>query len=314
MAEVIDLANSSSEGDTPSRSEPSSPVQEEMERVASSSVASSSSAVPVEALKFKSGQFVVHATEVPQVLADLGFVALVVEGLGRVASESYEEAHRIAMRSKSEAIFEKLKVENRKFVEDSNGQLEIDVGTGQRRQVPVPGSKLRPLQNVVQGTLGEVLPAMSVATGVALEVKQPVILVNVQREGEAPVQRQSLHVDLSEKQKGFVAIVPLEEGVTLLIAPGSGSAVRNFRRLGDSERLSDKALAYLFPETPVIRLELELGMMVLLSGDTVHAGDSGVDGKRSLRMHWYVMNSDVENSTYLVEQFGKEIAVKFRCD
>ncbi|KXZ42440.1 hypothetical protein GPECTOR_146g5 [Gonium pectorale] len=69
-------------------------------------------------------------------------------------------------------------------------------------------------------------------------------------------------------------------------------------------------LAHL-PHFKLIRLELAVGDVLLLSGDCVHAGDRGLDKKPSLRVHWYVMNYEKTDDTNILEVFGKEFASHF---
>ena len=53
--------------------------------------------------------------------------------------------------------------------------------------------------------------------------------------------------------------------------------------------------------TTLVRVHIEPGYVLVMDGNTVHAGDKGVKGKLSPRMHTYVQRSQPGDSTVPVE-------------
>ncbi len=95
--------------------------------------------------------------------------------------------------------------------------------------------------------------------------------------------------------------------------PYSGLHVREYQKLvqNTENSISSTQLTAIVPTFKAVRLQLEVGQVLLMTGDTVHSGDRGIDGKASTRIHWYVMNSNKVDDTYLVDMFGKDFASRF---
>ncbi|GIL66534.1 hypothetical protein Vafri_19998 [Volvox africanus] len=61
----------------------------------------------------------------------------------------------------------------------------------------------------------------------------------------------------------------------------------------------------------VVRMHMHPGQIVLLNGNTVHAGDAGKPGLWSPRMHVYLQTVRVKNATWPLEAIHEKFAAKF---
>lgn len=144
----------------------------------------------------------------------------------------------------------------------------------------------------------------------SLKIQPPNMLVNVQNEGQQPVSKQSWHVDLCEDQRGLVAIGAVERA-TLLVFPGSRAEVQEFLRLEKlvaDEKIKKTELVALLRSRrfEAVRVVMEPGDLLFMTGDTIHAGDRGVERESSIRIHWYIMEGDTGNSTMHLKHFGSD--------
>lgn len=149
-----------------------------------------------------------------------------------------------------------------------------------------------------------------------LRLAPPNLLINVQGRGQKPVAKQGWHTDMAEDQWGMVAIAPVQKS-TLLAFPGSAAEIREFQRL---EKLVEKdeitkaeLVAWLRGRHfRAVRIVLHPGELLFMTGDTVHAGDRGIHGERSLRMHWYITQGTAkDNSTQHLGHFGDDFSQCF---
>ncbi|KXZ40864.1 hypothetical protein GPECTOR_1718g828 [Gonium pectorale] len=143
----------------------------------------------------------------------------------------------------------------------------------------------------------------------------PNLLGNKPVKGLPPVTRQVLHVDTAFGRISFVIILPLVPHTTLLVAPGSHTWVKAYGEhyyegTPESARAMED-LDKVLPEHKCVRLCLQPGELIILHGNTVHAGDAGRQGDWAPRLHWYVQPDKVENETYLLNMLGKRFADKF---
>ncbi|GIM16699.1 hypothetical protein Vretimale_19295, partial [Volvox reticuliferus] len=67
----------------------------------------------------------------------------------------------------------------------------------------------------------------------------------------------------------------------------------------------------LFSVQRVVRLHMHPGQMVLLDGNTVHAGDAGKPNSWSPRLHVYAQSKKVKNATWPLEAMHESFAEKF---
>jgi hypothetical protein len=145
-------------------------------------------------------------------------------------------------------------------------------------------------------------------------VQKAVMLVNHPgQDGDPPVGEQCFHIDLESNRKGLVSIVPLEP-VSLLVSPNSHKAVSSYtamREAGDKKLTEAQVMRFITAARPV-RVEMEPGQVILLHGNTVHAGDAGRPGKWSPRLHYYLTAGAIDNETTPVEGIGRRFAALFR--
>ena len=160
----------------------------------------------------------------------------------------------------------------------------------------------------VESEVKEVMASMS---NRGLTLHRPALLVNEQGPRDKPVARQGYHVDLKPGQWWAVAIAPVKP-VSLLVVPGSHSQVHTLQRLQEMVTngvMSEADLdAWLSSRSyKAVRLELTLGDILFMSGDTVHAGDRGKDRQPSPRIHWYMTQENVKENetTHLIDLHPK---------
>ncbi|EFJ39788.1 hypothetical protein VOLCADRAFT_100563 [Volvox carteri f. nagariensis] len=177
------------------------------------------------------------------------------------------------------------------------GILLSDFGTQQRRQViintddPDQEDMLQVFRVVVELEVDIVQRAMNIPT---LQPSSPALLMNTQSASQKPVSRQCWHIDLSEDQTGFVVIAAVQQ-CSLLVFPGSHNQVQEYWRLQkllEMEKIGEATLKACltskFNSVKAVRINLDLGDILFMSGHTIHAGDRGIDKHPALRMHWYV--------------------------
>jgi hypothetical protein len=157
-----------------------------------------------------------------------------------------------------------------------------------------------------------IMQALKDATLKGEKVQKGVALIN--RPGSPPLRAQLIHTDLSVGRQGFVAIVVLEP-CSVLVSPGSHSAVRQYKGLLGSDvqlhkaREADALASVAVPK--LLRVQMEPGQVLLLHGNTVHAGDAAVGDRKSPRLHFYVQKGKVDNETNPLFPLGKRFAAKF---
>jgi hypothetical protein len=71
--------------------------------------------------------------------------------------------------------------------------------------------------------------ALVVVQGEGLKAMDSVVIANVEKDGQ-PVGKQSLHLDNLPGDAGYVAILALDSGFQLLLAPGSHGHRAMFQR------------------------------------------------------------------------------------
>ena len=133
------------------------------------------------------------------------------------------------------------------------------------------------------------------------------VLVNVQGPGQEPVGTQPLHMDLPPSRLGYVVILSLSDDFTLLVCPGSHNDVR---RRWCSEHLSEEAFAATMSSSPLVRLKIPRGWVVVMDGNLVHAGDAGKPSSASPRVHWYIQGGRPVDNTVPAESLGRLIYAK----
>lgn len=204
------------------------------------------------------------------------------------------------------------------------GYLTSDYGTFQRRQRSIPdkgrGSDvLAEYRDTAEKTIREVLDVLdkSLPDDDNLYLSRPNLLANLQGKRQLPVCRQGWHTDHAEDQWGVVAIGAVQK-TSLLVFPGSAAEIREFQRLErlvTQNKIAEAELeAWLRGRAfKALRLVLQPGDMVFMTGDTIHAGDRGTNGSRSMRMHWYITQSTAkDNSTTHLEHYGESFKKCFR--
>ena len=152
-------------------------------------------------------------------------------------------------------------------------------------------------------TAGELL---STVAGTDLRVQNTMVLVN--ELVEPPVGIQCLHSDLPPFEPGFVGLLLGLSRYTLLVSPGSHWAVQMHQSLMDQRseqgNISEEDIMFMIAVPKLVRLVIEPGQLVLLHGNTVHAGDAGSAGDMVPRMHFYATKTSVCNETQPVVGLG----------
>ncbi len=150
---------------------------------------------------------------------------------------------------------------------------------------------------------------MSAVAGPGLRVRKAVVLVN--EPVEPPVGAQCLHSDLTPFETGFVGLLALSR-YTLLVSPGSHHAVQIHQSLmGRSAGTREADIMPAVPRPQLVRLVIEPGQLVLLHGNTIHAGDAGSVGVMAPRLHLYAMRESVKNETQPAVGLGPHFEAMF---
>ncbi|GIM13954.1 hypothetical protein Vretimale_16987 [Volvox reticuliferus] len=260
--------------------------------------------------------------DVPEALARHGLVLLKLDSLKNTVSErEVYMAVRFAQKY-AVAIFQDIpRDENGNFIpelDDSGRETDVlvsDYGTGQRRQIILNSDHAEILANfrdVVERELDRVRMQMG---GQTLRVNPPSLLINTQTARQQPVSRQCWHTDLSEGQTGYVAIAAVQK-FSLLVFPGSHKEVQECWRLQDLVKrgvISEASFKACLGSHSfkAVRMNLELGDILFMSGHTIHAGDRGTDKHPGLRMHWYVTDDEKKNETSQIVLYGDDFAKRF---
>ncbi|GLC39792.1 hypothetical protein PLESTM_000942500 [Pleodorina starrii] len=272
------------------------------------------------------GMYVAVSVEaVPRALDKWGVTILRVPGLREHLTGEVLKGVELFAKD-TQPIFKGVRVdESGKYVDEvvdgkPTGYHESNYGSKKRRQILI-----KPQDQVLQAFCGVLAPIINEVAG-ASGLKRPIVhppnlLLNLQDEGRTPVGRQGWHTDLSEGQEGFVLIAAVQN-TSLLVFPESHMVVKEFWRLDD---LVDNKV---IPESDLtawiqmrtfrpLRLRLTPGDVVFLGGHTVHAGDRGVDGQPSFRLHWNVTESKdgrrgpKSNETRHLHEYGEPFAKAF---
>ncbi|GFR50628.1 hypothetical protein Agub_g12720 [Astrephomene gubernaculifera] len=221
-------------------------------------------------------------------------------------------------------IFESIPPKrNGRFVQERRngkptGYLRSTFGSKQRRQClinpedPDHADVLADFRGVVEPKINEAVAAMGDDD---LELHPPYLLLNTQSEQQEPVRRQGNHTDLKMEQKGGVAIAAVQK-MGLLLYPESNRVLERYWQL---EKLVDEGgitpadlEAWVkMRKFKAVRVELEAGDIIFLSGHMVHAGDCGMDNYPSLRVHWYFTDGKKENETTHLVMYGAVLAAQF---
>ncbi|GIL83617.1 hypothetical protein Vretifemale_12283 [Volvox reticuliferus] len=260
--------------------------------------------------------------DVPEALARHGLVLLKLDSLKNTVSEREVYMAVPFAQKHAVAIFQDIpRDENGNFIpelDDSGRETDVlvsDYGTGQRRQIILNSDHAEILANfrdVVERELDRVRMQMG---GQTLRVNPPSLLINTQTARQQPVSRQCWHTDLSEGQTGYVAIAAVQK-FSLLVFPGSHKEVQECWRLQDLVKrgvISEASFKACLGSHSfkAVRMNLELGDILFMSGHTIHAGDRGTDKHPGLRMHWYVTDDEKKNETSQIVLYGDDFAKRF---
>ncbi|GLC52398.1 hypothetical protein PLESTB_000624800 [Pleodorina starrii] len=247
-----------------------------------------------------------NASEAVSTLSLLGVAVVQAPKLRALITASKLDEARTFAKENAVPIFHEPVLDPQGRCVVVRGLAQVSVGSGQHRQAPLEAGN-----EVLCGTrraVEKVLDSVIRASGVPYKARNTAILVNMP--GEKPVGPQAFHVDMAPGKDGFVVIVALEPNVSLLLAPGSHVWVKEWARLKGHGRTEEEA-ATVVPQQQLVRLSLEVGQVLLLHGNTVHAGDRGVAGEHSLRLHWYVQSGRVANTTYMLPMLSPHFAKRF---
>ena len=124
---------------------------------------------------------------------------------------------------------------------------------------------------------------------------------------------QLLHADVQAGVQSRVVIVALSDDMTLLVAPFSHVTVRGrayFDHL-PTDAEADEIVGMIMPRFPLIRLRLKRGQLIVMDGNTVHAGDAGQPHKYNPCMHWYAVQNSVGNATQPLAIMGPSMEASF---
>ncbi|KXZ41562.1 hypothetical protein GPECTOR_392g208 [Gonium pectorale] len=280
-------------------------------------------------------------------LTQVGIAVIDVPGLEEaITDEVYSSVLEFNIQNDAE-IFQRLMKDRRGNLmkEKTSGRFVVDCDNNQRRQAYVTEDVecvIKPVRGLVEPYLRRIADGIpqpqpkEVPTGIVnrlrgeratatdpqvqqkpvLEVTSnhyyvhmPVVLRNSQADGQDPVTEQAAHMDMPDWIEGFVGITALEGGVTINVAMGSGPLIAIYDRF---DKIPKRTLLEMLPNFNLMRVELEVGQVLLLGGNCVHAGDRGLDKKHSLRVHWYVMNYEKTDDTNIMGIWGKEFENHFK--
>ena len=197
--------------------------------------------------------------------------------------------------------------------EEENGQEEGGgVDAEERRFTREKWERACELLEGIAPVRQRITQALESAKAGGEKVQKGVVLIN--RPGSPPLRAQLIHTDMSVGRKGFVAIAVLEP-CSVLVSPGSHSAIRQYQGLlGIDKQLHKAREANALASVAVsklVRMQMEPGQVVLLHGNTVHAGDAAVGDRKSPRLHFYVLKGNVDNETNPLFHLGKRFAAMF---
>lgn len=144
------------------------------------------------------------------------------------------------------------------------------------------------------------------------KVHKTVVMVNHPgKEGDEPVGMQAIHTDLMALRNGFVGFLGLCR-YSVLVSPMSHHTIRNFEALRKKNPLlQDSDILRLVGAPKLVRLMIEPGQIVLVHGNTVHAGDAGIRGEWAPRVHFYATKGMVDNETCPIENAHPLLAKLF---
>ena len=128
------------------------------------------------------------------------------------------------------------------------------------------------------------------------------VLINLPgKEGDEPVGMQSIHTDLLPLRQGFVGLLGLFR-YSVLVSPMSHHSIRTLATLEKmNPNATESDLVSMVSAPKLVRLMIEPGQLVLLHGNTVHAGDAGSLGEWAPRMHFYATRGVMDNETSPIE-------------
>ncbi|EFJ49436.1 hypothetical protein VOLCADRAFT_104317 [Volvox carteri f. nagariensis] len=247
------------------------------------------------------------ADDVPAALAERGLAILHLHYLkDNVKPQEVEMAILFAQQNAT-AIFQDIPLdEEGNFIpeRDENGRKEgmSDYGTRQWRQVIINSDDheemLKVFRVLVEVEMVTVQLAMESHT---LHHSSPAILINRQAACQKPVSRQCWHTHLSEGQTGFVVIAAVQK-CSLLVFPGSHKQLQEYWRLQQllkmdkiGEATFKACLSSNGGSFKAVRINLDLGDILFMSGHTIHAGGWGIDKHPALCIHWYVTEEKQKN-------------------
>ncbi len=160
------------------------------------------------------------------------------------------------------------------------------------------------------------LNKVATALGSGYAVRDCNMMMNVQAAGQTPVGSQGFHTDLGPGQEGLVVIAPAQP-TSLQLYVESNRILKELWRwekmLKAGQVTKAGFNAWLGMRTfKAVRLQLNLGDILFMSGHTIHAGDVGIPNCPSLRLHWYVLKGQGAKDTmkHLV-QYGEAFAKRF---
>ena len=135
-----------------------------------------------------------------------------------------------------------------------------------------------------------------------LDVNRTVLLINHPgKEGDEPVGMQAIHTDLHALRQGFVVFLGLSR-YSVLVSPTSHHSIRTLASLQKMNPDSTESDFISMVSAPkLVRLVIEPGQLVLVHGNTVHAGDAGSLGEWAPRLHFYATSSAIDNETMPIE-------------
>ena len=135
-----------------------------------------------------------------------------------------------------------------------------------------------------------------------IHVHKTVVMINHPgKEGDEPVGMQSIHTDLIAMRHGFVGFLGLSR-YSVLVSPMSHHAVRTLATLKKLHPDCTEAdMLPMLSAPKLVRLMIEPGQLVLVHGNTVHAGDAGSLGEWAPRIHFYATRGAIDNKPSPIE-------------
>ena len=145
------------------------------------------------------------------------------------------------------------------------------------------------------------------------EVKKVVVLINHPgKVGDPPVGAQAIHTDLPAMAPGFVGFLGLSH-YSVLVSPMSHHTIRTYETLKNmNPGAAESEIVRAVSAPKMVRVMIEPGQIVLVHGNTVHAGDAGSLGEWAPRLHFCVMRRRVVDETHPIAPMQPLLAGLFQ--